>query len=212
MKKAFITASLIALASSAQAQSPINDLSHLSNKKLDVEVVVLPVRSDESGAARVSNVVSASNFSVVKPSDNNNSATETKAVFYLDHNYTNTLRCEINLSVPVVSNDGSQRVIRVSLGEQLIFPKAAFPERRFSYDIDFGGSLQPEERLMLNYKRVQKGAAICSGLKPTDRLPKGVCLDLNENHEKFCRQNASGSGDSYGLNVNNQFIGICSCD
>ena len=174
-KKLTIFAAPMLVWLSTAAGAPLNDLSHLTSKQLDINVATHMARTGESGD------------------------TKPVAIFYLDHPYTNTLKCEITASVPVVLEGGDERIIKVTIGEELIFPPAAFPDKTLSYDLDLAGNLHEGEVIKLNYSRVQQGAAICSGLGPSYRLPKRTCLALNENHDQFCRDNASTAGGKNGL-------------
>ena len=82
--KSFFVAGLISTA--AFGNDRLNDLSHLTTKQLNVHL-----RTDHSTIT--------------------GGHPEILATFFLDHPYTNTLICEIQLSVPVVSEDGKERII-----------------------------------------------------------------------------------------------------
>lgn len=182
-----ITTSAMLLSMIAEAQSPINDLSHLNTETFSVEVITDRAHDERNSSDPI-------------------------AIFFLDHPHTNTLKCEVTLSVPVVSEYGNERVIMVTMPEVLIFPTAAFPDSKMHYDINISGHMKDGEKIKPGYHRVQKNAALCSGLSPNYRLSRRTCLALNENHEQFCKENARHGGERYGLNINDQFIGICSCN
>lgn len=171
----------------AQANTPLNDISHSTSKKFDINVMTQASRTDDG-------------------------STTTAAIFTVEHSHTNTLRCEISVSVPIISETGAERIIRVTMPDELIFPKAAFPDKNLSYDIDLSGILEDGETIKVNYRRKQVGAAVCRGLGPNYRLPNNTCVELSLNHDNFCRENSNYSGAKYGLIRYDQYLGICSCD
>lgn len=157
----------------------LNDLSHRRNANLGVSVIT---KSMHDGTI--------------------------EAFYLVNHPYTNTLECEVRVSVPVRGPNGD-RVIQATLRNEYVFPQAAFPGSPFSYQIDVASSLDNGEFLIPGYSKQIPAAASCHGFAPTKRLPRSVCTVIVNNHDEMCSF-AEGFG-KYPVTRNGQFLGICDC-
>lgn len=171
----------------ALARDPLNDLPHTTPKKLDVVV--------KTGFVQISE-----------------SQTEVKAMFFLDHPYTNTLNCEITASVPLIAAGGEERLVKVTMSQELVFPKAAFPSQSLSYDVDLGDMLKEGEKIKPNYHHKQLEAAYCKGLRPNYNLPRSTCVALSPVYDQICKEMAGEDNRRFPIYQNDQYLGSCSCD
>ncbi len=103
-------------------------------------------------------------------------------------------------------------MLHISMANKLVFPIAAFPEKKIIYSIDTRNALKEREKIKLNSLNEQKGAAFCKGLGPKHRLPQRTCLTLFKGHDEICRLMNGGEDKIYPLVQNGQFLGICGCD
>lgn len=131
-----------------------------------------------------------------------------QAFYTLKHPFTNTLECDIRLSVPVRGAKG-ERFIQTTLRNEFVFPEAAFPETPHHYEIDVSTLLVEGESVSTNFEKQFASAASCQGFSPSKRLPRSVCTTLVSNHDEMC--SLAGEIGKYPVTRNGQFLGICGC-
>lgn len=131
-----------------------------------------------------------------------------QAFYSIKHPFTNTIECDLRLSVPVRGPKG-ERVIQTILRNEFVFPEAAFPESAHHYEIDVSKEVVDGESVSANFEKEFVSAASCQGFSPSKRLPRSVCTTLVGNHDEMCSL-AENIG-KYPVTRNGQFLGICGC-
>ena len=139
------------------------------------------------------------------------------AAFYsIDNAFTNTLVCEVKISIPVLDSNGTDKhFVTASLKNEYVFSNAAFPELSpLLYSIDSDQYLSEGEKIEGNYTKTIKASAVCKGTGPEAILPTETCRQFFPKHDEICSYDPNGTTGKrvYPFYKNEAFVGICKCD
>ncbi len=129
--------------------------------------------------------------------------------YQVQHDYTNTVVCELDIDIPIKKADGSASSVSKILQEKPIFPAAASIDQ-LVYKVE-PGYLPAGAKLDLPDLKTLHGKATCSGWGPNRRLPRQMCSFINPDHDKDCKIGLASGNNSYFLTRNQAYLGICAC-
>lgn len=159
---------------------PLNDLSPFQTVKLDVNLRSVDIGEKNAGV-----------------------------YFDVPNNYSNSIICSIDVSVPVTKN-GIEGVFEVSQANVLIFPTKGF-DYPISYQLNTS-QLASNEVVPLGLNQRVVKAATCTGWTLGKRLPRRTCQTLNPNHDQFCVNIRAAGRDYYPVvQGKDAHLGDCGC-
>ncbi|MBF0440827.1 MAG: hypothetical protein HQK54_02885 [Oligoflexales bacterium] len=131
----------------------------------------------------------------------------TRAFVQIPHQYTNTLRCELNIPVKIAKRDGGFTVKDVHINNIAVYPKAAFG---FEMTIPVPVKLGQDEAIDEDFNETV--IAGCQGWDASIPLPDSLCLSpkYNPGHQKACSLLINGQ-KLYPWVRNGAWIGSCRC-
>jgi len=141
------------------------------------------------------------------PSEDDDGKTVVDVV--VDHNYTNTLSCDLSIPIRVRNVRGAIPETRiVSVSKVMIFPDGALGSK-LHYPVT--DALKLEAGQVLEPNALGKGSAMCSGwdINRTP-LPKEMCQAFNPKHNEACQMLTDRRGH-YPLMSGALYLGACAC-